>query len=58
MLCVRAETVRVSVDFVWLVSFVFHYWWDRLFVPAATWCFAMDMRRITSDRDWVDCFGG
>ena len=36
VLCVRAETVRVSVDFVWLVSFVFHYWWDRLFMPAAT----------------------
>ena len=31
---------------------------DRLFVPAATWCFAMDIRRITADRDWVDCFGG
>ena len=23
-----------------LVSFVFHYWGDRLFVPAATWGFA------------------
>ena len=23
-----------------LVSFVFHYWWGRSFVPAATWCFA------------------
>ena len=22
------------------VSFVFHYWEDRSFVPAATWCFA------------------
>ena len=21
-------------------SFVFHWWWDGLFVPAATWCFA------------------
>ena len=21
-------------------SFVFHYWWDGLFVPAATWGFA------------------
>ena len=23
-----------------LVSHVFHYWWGRSFVPAATWCFA------------------
>nr|DAO78919.1 MAG TPA: hypothetical protein [Caudoviricetes sp.] len=22
-----------------LRSFVFHYWWDGLFVPAATWSF-------------------
>ena len=22
-----------------LVSFIFHYWGDGLFVPAATWCF-------------------
>ena len=21
-------------------SFVFHWWWDGLYVPAATWCFA------------------
>ena len=27
MLCVRAWTVRVSVDFGRLVSFVFHWWW-------------------------------
>ena len=26
---------------------------DRLFVPAATWCFAMVFRRICADRDWV-----
>ena len=36
VLCVRAWTVRVSVDFVGLMSFVFHWWWDRLFIPAAT----------------------
>ena len=48
--CVRAWTVRVSVDFVGLVSFVFHWWWDGLFVPAATWCFAIDIRCITADR--------
>ena len=35
-ICVRAWTVRVSVDFVGHMSFVFHYWWDGLFVPAAT----------------------
>ena len=32
--------VRVSVGFVGLVSFVFHYWEDRSFVLAATWRFA------------------
>ena len=53
VLCVRAWTVRVSVDFAGLVSFVFHYWWDVLYVPAATWRFAMDVRRITADRDIV-----
>ena len=36
VLCVRAEIVHISVDFAGLVSFVFHWWWDRLFVPAAT----------------------
>ena len=42
--CVRAWTVRVSVDFVVLGSHVFHWWWDGLYVPAATWCFAMFYR--------------
>ena len=28
---------------------------DRLFVPAATWGFAMDIRRICADREWVVC---
>ena len=36
VLGVRAWTVRVSVDFVGLVSFVFHWWWDGLYVPATT----------------------
>ena len=40
-----------------LMSFVFHYWWDGLFVPAAIVRFAMAFRRICADRDWVDCFG-
>ena len=53
MHCVRAWTVRVSVDFVWLVSFVFHYWWDRLFIPAATVGLAMVYSWICADRDWV-----
>ena len=53
MLCVRAWTVRVSVDFAGLVSFVFHYWWDVLYVPAATWRFAIVYRWITADRDIV-----
>ena len=29
VLCVRAEIVRVSVDFVGLWSFVFHYWMEK-----------------------------
>ena len=41
VLCVRAGAFRVSVDFVGLMSFVFHWWWDRLFVPAATLGFVM-----------------
>ena len=39
VLGVRAWTVRVSVDFAGLGSFVFHWWWDVLYVPAATWGF-------------------
>ena len=34
-------------------SFVFHYWWDGLFVPAATWDFAVVFRRICANRGWV-----
>ena len=41
-----------------LVSHVFHYWGDGLFVPAAMWCFAMFFRRICADRDWVVSLGG
>ena len=44
VLCVRAWTVRVSVDFAGHMSFVFHYWWDGLYVPAATVGFAMFYR--------------
>ena len=58
MLCVRAWTVRVSVDFAGLVSFVFHYWGEGSFVPAATVGFAIAFRRICADRDWVVSFGG
>ena len=43
VLCVRVWTVRVSVGLVRLVSFVFHYWWDGLFVPAATWGFCQNL---------------
>ena len=52
-----------------LVSFAFHSGcWacvahfsllgDRLFVPAATWCFAMYIRMICADRDWIVCLDG
>ena len=55
--CVRAGIARVSVDFVGFGSFVFHYWWDGLFVPAAIVRFAVVFRRICANRGWVDCFG-
>ena len=41
-----------------LVSHVFHYWGEGLFVPAATVGFAMVFRRICADRDWIDSLGG
>ena len=31
---------------------------DGLFVPAATWGFAIAFRRICADRDCSVCFGG
>ena len=39
VLGVRAWAVRVSVDLAGFWSHVFHYWWDGLFVSAATWGF-------------------
>ena len=51
LLCVRAWTVRVSGNHVGLWTFVFHWWWEGLFVPAATVGFAINIRRITADRD-------
>ena len=50
VLCVRAWTVRVSGNHVGLWAFVFHWWWEGLFVPAATVGFAINIRRITADR--------
>ena len=58
MLCVRAWTVRVSVDFAGLMSFVFHWWWEGLFVPAATFGFAVVYRWITADRAIFSNFVG
>ena len=54
MLCVRAGIARVSEDFVGFGSFVFHYWWDGLFLPAAIVRFAVVFRRICANRGWVD----
>ena len=36
VLSVRAEVVRVSENHARHMSFVFHYWWDGLYVSAAT----------------------
>ena len=44
VLCVRAETVRISENHARHMSFVFHWWWDVLFVPAATLGFVMVYR--------------
>ena len=41
-----------------LVSFVFHYWGEGAFVPAATVGFAMVFRRICADREWVVSLDG
>ena len=43
VLCVRAEVVRVSENHARHMSFVFHYWWDGLFVPAATGGFCQNL---------------
>ena len=40
-----------------LGSFVFHYWEDRLFVPAATVGLAMVYSWICADRGWIVCLG-
>ena len=40
-----------------LWSHVFHYWWGRSFVPAATVVFAIAFRWICADRDWIVCLG-
>ena len=55
--CVRAGIVRVSVGLLGWYRTFFIIGGEGAFVPAATWCFAMDIRRICADRDWVDCFG-
>ena len=34
--CVRAEAACISENHVGLWAFVFHWWWDGLYVPAAT----------------------
>ena len=39
-----------------LVSFVFHYWGEGAFVPAATVGWAMVYSWICADREWVECF--
>ena len=59
MLCSYLCSGWYRSRFIWvvgLVSHVFYYWGDGLFVPAATWCFAMVYSWICADRDWVVCF--
>ena len=50
-LCSGCDRSRFSRG-VGLVSFVFHYWGDGLFVPAATVGWAMVYRWICADREW------
>ena len=56
-LCSGLDRSRFS-RVVGFVSFVFHYWGEGLFVPAAMWGFAMVYSWICADRDWVVCFCG
>ena len=61
ILCSYLCSVLYRSRFSWVVglwSFVFHYWGDRSFVPAATVGFAMAFRRICADRDWSVSLGG
>ena len=51
-LCSGLDRSRFS-QVVGLVSHVFHYWGEGLFVPAATVGFAMGIRRICADRDCI-----
>ena len=54
MLCVRPGIVRVSVDFVGLVSYVFHYW-----VEKRRCLYGFDARfLITADREIVPISSG
>ena len=48
VLCVRAWTVRVSIGLVWLVSHVFHYWWEK----RRCLCILDARFLITADRDY------
>ena len=49
MLCVRPGIVRVSDGLVWLVSFVFHYWWEKDAVCVSF----LHVFLITADREIV-----
>ena len=56
--CVRAGIVRVSVDFVGLVSFVFHWWWiDCSFLRLRN-VLQWSIVGICADRDWIVSLGG
>ena len=54
MLCVRVCIVRVSVGLVWLVSHVFHYWWEKDAVCVAF----LLVFWITADREMVPILPG
>ena len=51
-LCSGLDRSRFS-RVVGLVSLVFHYWGEGLFMPAATVGLAMVYSWICADRDWV-----
>ena len=61
MLCSYLCSGWYRSRFSWVVglwSFVFHYWGDGSFVPAATCGFAMVYSWIYADRDWGVCLDG
>ena len=53
VLCVRAETVRVSENHAGHMSFVFHWWWMDCSFLRLRGVLLWSIVRITADREWI-----